>query len=266
MSGFIAALPMYDWPERRAEVDEQWASLRDRLRVSGVDAPDSLVRCNADMPSVPGGIRNSEGSIIAPDPATLPPDELDLPTLWRHPSLLFSQTCFGPMELGLARHVEIVGQQDYSDVEGGRVEFYSSAVVAKQNTADVPAPSDGKPNLPLKDLRGKRLAYNSTDSMSGLLGLERDLALLNEDLSIFSERLESGGHRNSIIAVAEGRADVAAVDCLTWKLAQRFEPAAAGLAVVGWTACRRGLPLISSRHIAAPIIQLVVQELKNLKL
>ncbi|KAI0545034.1 ABC-type phosphate/phosphonate transport system, periplasmic component [Xylaria curta] len=266
MSSFIAALPMYDWPERRAEVDEQWARLRDRLRASGVDAPDSLVRCNADMPSIPGGIRDFEDNIIAPDPATLPPDELDLPTLWRHPSLLFSQTCFGPMELGLSRHVEIVGQQDYSDVEGGKVEFYSSAVVAKRNTADMPAPSDGKPNLLLKDLRGKRLAYNSTDSMSGLLSLERDLALLNEDLSIFSKRLESGGHRNSIIAVAKGNAGVAAVDCFTWKLAQRFEPAAAGLAAVGWTARRRGLPFISSRHIAAPITQLVVQELKNLKL
>ncbi|TRX91002.1 hypothetical protein FHL15_008207 [Xylaria flabelliformis] len=266
MSGFIAALPMYDWPERHTEVDEQWASLRDRLRASGVDAPDLLVRRNADMPSVPGGIRDSEGNIIAPDPATLPPDELDLQTLWRHPSLLFSQTCFGPMELGLSRHVEIVGQQDYSDVEGGKAEFYSSAVVAKRNTADAPAPLDGKPNLPLKDLRGKRLAYNSTDSMSGLLSLERDLALLNEDLSIFSERLESGGHRNSIIAVANESADVAAVDCFTWKLAQRFEPAAAGLAVIGWTARRKGLPFISSRHIAAPIIQLLVQELEKLKL
>ncbi|KAI0449465.1 ABC-type phosphate/phosphonate transport system, periplasmic component [Xylaria acuta] len=264
MSRFIAALPMYDWPERRAEVDKQWANLRDRLRASGVDAPDLLVRCNADMPSVPGGIRDSEGNVIAPDPATLPPDGLHLHTLWRHPSLLFSQTCFGPMELGLARHVQVVGQQDYSDAEGGRAEFYSSAIVARRNTADVPAPSDGKPNLPLKDLRGKRLAYNSTDSMSGLLSLERDLASLNEDLSIFSERLESGGHRNSVIAVAEESADVAAVDCLTWHLAQRFEPAASGLAVVGWTSHRRGLPFIVSRHIAPPIIQLVVQELKNL--
>ncbi|KAI0447293.1 ABC-type phosphate/phosphonate transport system, periplasmic component [Xylaria telfairii] len=265
MPGFIVALPMYDWPERRAEVDEQWVNLRDRLRASGVDAPDQLVRSNADMSSVPGGIRDSDGNIIAPDPATLPPDGLDLPTLWRHPSLLFSQTCCGPMELGLARHVEVVGQQDYSDVEGGKAEFYSSAIVARRNVADAPAPADGKPTLPLEDLRGKRLAYNSTDSMSGLLGLERDLVSLNEDLSIFPERLESGGHRNSVIAVAEEEADVSAIDCFTWQLAQRFEPAAARLAVVGWTARRRGLPFIASKHIAPPVIQLVVQELKNLK-
>ncbi|KAI0531588.1 ABC-type phosphate/phosphonate transport system, periplasmic component [Xylaria digitata] len=266
MSGFIAAMPMYDWPECRAHVDEQWASLRDRLQPAGIDAPDRLVRRNADMPPVPGGIRDAEGNIIAPDPATLPPDELDLHTLWRHPALLFSQTCWGPMELGLARHVEVVGQQDYSSIEGGAGESYSSAVVARRIKDDVPAPSDGKPNLPLQELRGKRLVYSSTDSMSGIIGLKRDLASLNENLGIFAERLESGGHRSSIIAVAEGRADVAAVDCLTWELATRFEPASRALAIIGWTARREGLPFIASRHISPQDIQLVALELKNLAL
>ncbi|KAI0400057.1 ABC-type phosphate/phosphonate transport system, periplasmic component [Xylaria palmicola] len=253
MSGFIAALPMYDWPERRAEVDAQWASLRDRLRAAGVDAPDRLVRRNRDMPSVPGGIRDAQGNI------------LDLPTLWRHPSLLFSQICYGPMELGLARHVEVVGQQDYAGVEGGGADSYSSALVARpgRDHRHVPAPSGGRPSLPVEDLRGKRLAYNSEDSMSGIMGLQRDLASLNEHLTLFSEYLESGGHRDSIVAVAEGRADVAAIDCLTWQLAKRFEPAANALGVVGWTSRRRGLPFIASRHIPPRIIQLVAHELKS---
>ncbi|KAI1114195.1 ABC-type phosphate/phosphonate transport system, periplasmic component [Nemania sp. NC0429] len=265
-SGFVAALPMYDWPECQAVVDQQWSDFRDRLRATGIDAPARLVRRNADIPAVPGGIRDSEGNIIAPDPATLPPDELDLHTLWRHPSLLFSQTCWGPMELGLAGHVEVVGQQDYSSIEGGSAELYSSAVVARRITDDIPSPLDGAPNLPLEHLRGKRLAYNSTDSMSGLLGLERDLTSLNEDLDIFSERLQSGGHRNSIIAIAEGRADVAAVDCFTWHLAKRFEPTAGELAVVGWTARRRGLPFIASKHISPQVIKSVALELKKLSL
>ncbi|KAI1163460.1 ABC-type phosphate/phosphonate transport system, periplasmic component [Nemania serpens] len=263
VSGFIAALPMYDWPECQAEVDQQWANLRDRLRATGVAAPARLVRRNADLPAIPGGIRDSKGNIIAPDPATLPPDELDLHTLWRHPSLLFSQTCWGPIELGLAGHVEVVSQQDYSTVEGGSAEFYSSAVVARRITEDVPPPLDGTPNLPLEYLQGKRLAYNSTDSMSGLLGLERDLTSLNEDLNIFSERLESGGHRNSIIAIAEGRADVAAVDCFTWQLAKRFESMAGKVAVVGWTARRRGLPFIASKHIPPKIIESIALEIEK---
>ncbi|KAJ8131112.1 hypothetical protein O1611_g2514 [Lasiodiplodia mahajangana] len=220
---------MYDWPECRADIDEQWVALRDRLRAAGVDAPDRLVRRNADMPSVPGGIR-----------------------------------CWGPMELGLAPHVKIVGQQDYSAVQGGKGELYSSAIVVPRPVADyVPAPCDGKPNLPLERLRGKRFVYNSPDSMSGILGLERDLASLNEHLRIFSKRLESGGHRHSIIAVAEGKADVAAIDCFTWDLAKRFESTVGALTVVGWTGRRQGLPFIASRHIPLEIVELLVLELKN---
>ena len=120
MSAFVAALPMYDWPECRAEVDAQWAAIRDALRDKGIDAPERLARRNADLPSVPGGIRDADGNDIAPDPATLPPDEFDLHTLWRHPGLLFSQTCWGPMRAArLDRHVSVVGQPDYCDIEGG---------------------------------------------------------------------------------------------------------------------------------------------------
>ena len=135
MTDFIAALPMYDWPDRRAEVDAEWAAIRDRLRAEGVEAPERLVRRNADMPAAPGGIRDDEGRVIAADPATLPPDGLDLATLWRHPRLLFAQACWGPLETtGLADHVEVVAQPDYSGVEGGEGEFYSSALVMIEPT------------------------------------------------------------------------------------------------------------------------------------
>jgi ABC-type phosphate/phosphonate transport system substrate-binding protein len=245
MSDFIAALPMYDWPEVQAEVDAEWADIRARLLAAGFDAPERLVRRNGDMPAVPGGIRNAAGAVIAPDPATLPPDELDFPTLWRHPKLLFGQTCWGPMELGLAADVRVVGQPDYSAYEGGEGEFYSSAVVMRRGS-DVASPPNSRALLPLDLIRGKRLAFNSHDSMSGIIALTRDLAALGESPDIFSERIESGGHRSSIVAVAEGRADVASIDCRSWALAQRFEPAAKAVRVVGWTARRKGLPYIAA--------------------
>ncbi len=40
----IATLPMYDWPERYAETDALWATLRDALRAEGFDPPDDLTR------------------------------------------------------------------------------------------------------------------------------------------------------------------------------------------------------------------------------
>ena len=115
-------------------------------------------------------------------------------------------------------------------------------------------PADGRAVLPLDLIRGKRFAYNSLDSMSGIIALTRDLEAAGESLAIFSERIETGAHRASIVAVAEGRADVCAVDCRSWHLAQLHEPRAADVVVVGWTARRKGLPYITSLHTPPEIV------------
>jgi len=314
MTAFVAALPMYDWPEIRAETDALWAGLRDRLRAAGIEAPETLARRNADLPAVPGGIRDAAGVVIAPDPATLPPDELDFAALWRHPRLLVSQTCWGPMETGLAPFVEVVGQPSYDGIEGGEGPHYSSAIVMRRGvdpglegrrsfappsvlpdisptrgeislhaglrhsaTAQdehrqgsqpisplvgemsgrteggavehgLSSPADGRAVLPLERLRGARFVYNNPDSMSGLIGITRDLEAAGEGFDIFAERVETGAHRASLRAVAEGRADVATIDCRSWALAGRYDAdAVAALSVVGWTARRKGLPYITAR-------------------
>lgn len=233
----VAALPMYDWPERRAEVDAEWAALRDAFRAMGIPAPEKLARRNADLPPVPGGIRDAAGNIVAPDPAELPANEFDLAVLWQHPALLFAQTCHGPLEFWL-KGVSIIGQEDYSDVEGGEGELYSSAIVMRRTD------SAGNANL-VQRLRGLRLAYNVPDSMSGYLALERELETQDADFSIFSGLLASGGHRKSIRMVAAGEADVAAIDAKSWKLALQYEPTAKQLQVIGWTRKRKGLPFIT---------------------
>jgi ABC-type phosphate/phosphonate transport system substrate-binding protein len=247
---------MYDWPERQDEVDAEWARLRDHLRASGVDAPERLARRNDDLPDVAGGIKDGEGAIIAPDPATLPKDKFDLPTLWQHPKLLLAQTCWGPMELGLSRHVQVIGQPDYSSCEGGQGEFYSSVILMRAESPErgVLSPLDGRAVNPLDRLRGERLAYNGEDSMSGIIALTRDLAAMGEDISLFPQRIETGGHRASMIAVAQGLADICAIDCRSWALAQRLEPAAKLLQPVGWTSRRKGLPLITSINTPAAMV------------
>ena len=283
---FVAALPMYDWPEVRDAVDAQWAAIRDELQRRGIDAPERLTRRNADLPPVPGGIKDGFGKVIAPDPASLPPDEFDLAALWQHPNLLLAQTCHGPLELWL-KGVRIVGQEDYSGIEGGEGEEYSSAIVMRRSEPPLSAcrhlPREGgdrspplsrllasvqeegkavtQPISPLAGemsdrtegggslralLTGLRLAFNAPDSLSGYLALKRDLEAQGSGLHIFNELVKTGGHRASTRAVAEGRADVAAVDAKTWGLAKRFEPAARELAVVGWTGRRKGLPFVTA--------------------
>jgi ABC-type phosphate/phosphonate transport system substrate-binding protein len=246
---------MYDWPERRAEVDSEWTRIRDAMRARSIDAPENLTRRNGDMPAVPGGIHDEQGRLIAPDPATLPPDDLDLPTLWRHPALLYGQTCWAPMELGLSPHVSVIGDPDYTEYEGGRDSLYSSAIVMRR--ADMPsatsikASADGRAEIPVSLLRGKRFAFNGTDSMSGYHGFKRDLETGGETLDIFTALIETGAHRSSVQAVAADRADFATIDCRSWYLAQRYEPAAQQLVVVGWTALRPGTPFISAKGLTA---------------
>ncbi|MGD9812793.1 MAG: phosphate/phosphite/phosphonate ABC transporter substrate-binding protein, partial [Sphingobium sp.] len=140
--------------------------------------------------------------------------------------------------------------------EGGQGPLYSSAIVMRADAPGVQTvAANGTADLPVTSMRGRRLAFNSSDSLSGVLALERDLQHIGQSLDIFSDRILTGGHRNSIKAVANGEADVAAIDCRSWALARRFEPAAEALIVVGWTALRPGLPFIVSRHLPGKTIQ-----------
>ncbi|MGB3646642.1 MAG: PhnD/SsuA/transferrin family substrate-binding protein [Mesorhizobium sp.] len=265
-AGPVAALSMYDWPEVRSEVDAQWEELRDELRSLGVEAPERLARAHKDLPSVPGGIRDLAGQVVSPDPTELAPDEFDPHVLWLHPDLLFAQTCWGPMELGLSRHVQVVAQPSYDGIEGGEGDLYSSAIIMRAaEAAAVPAPPDGNAVIPLDLLRGRRLAFNDLHSMSGILGLTRDLEAMNETLDLFSSRIQSGGHRASVALVAEGDADVAAIDCKSLALARRFDAAAGKVAVVGWTKRRKGLPFITSKHTPQETVLLIRRALHKLK-
>jgi ABC-type phosphate/phosphonate transport system substrate-binding protein len=115
--------------------------------------------------------------------------------------------------------------------------------------------------IPLDLLRGRRLAFNSEDSMSGLLALARDLEAEGESLAMFRKRIETGGHRASLRAVADGRADVAAIDCRSWALARCFEPAVQALTVVGWTGRRKGLPFITAEATRPEVVAMLTDVL-----
>jgi ABC-type phosphate/phosphonate transport system substrate-binding protein len=153
--------------------------------------------------------------------------------------------------------VSVIGQPDYSRFVGGKGPLYRSAVIMRRRSAaDAPPPESGEPSLPLERLAGSRFTFNGPDSMSGIIALRRDLvrcgAIPSESgfPAFWSEVTVSGGHRGSVVAVAEGAADAAAIDCRTLDLCRRFEPAAREVEVVGWTGLRPGLPYIAARGLA----------------
>ena len=62
----------------------------------------------------------------------------------------------------------------------------------------------------------------------------------------FAATIETGAHVASIEAVRDGRADVCAIDCVTWALLTRHRPASlSGLAVLARTEAMPGLPFVT---------------------
>jgi ABC-type phosphate/phosphonate transport system substrate-binding protein len=168
-----------------------------------------------------------------------------LEEVWRDPDLVLSQTCGFPFATRLRGRVRLVATPAYA-VEGCEGPRYSSMIVARRDEA----------GSRLADFAGRRVAFNTQDSLSGYVALVasmRDEGLAPDAF----EWIATGSHRASIRAVAEERADVAAIDAVCWALALRHEPqATAALQIVATTPLRPGLPLItaaerSDREVAA---------------
>ena len=98
-----ASLPMYDFPEFRAETDAFWAAVRDAYEG---DAPDALER--------------------------------DDPWIWDAGDLLLSQTCGWPWIKGNAGNSQIIARPVLS-VEGGGAGTYSSAMIVREEDAHAPS-------------------------------------------------------------------------------------------------------------------------------
>lgn len=153
------------------------------------------------------------------------------------PRLALSMSCWGPINAGAMPPLRVLAQLDYSTCDGGAGALYRSAIVVR-GAGPVVSPA-GHAVLPQPE---GRFAFNEAHSRSGILALREDAKDWPD--AVWQGALETGSHRGSVLAVAEGRADFAAIDCMTWHLLQQFEPACEVLRVAGWTAPRLGLPYV----------------------
>ena len=161
----------------------------------------------------------------------------DLDALWSSSDLLIAQTCGYPLATRLRDQVRLVLTPRYR-AQGCDGPFHRAAVVVRK--------SAGARSLP--DLKGGRLALNGPESNTGMNLLRAEIAPIAYGQPFFSAVVTTGSHAQSAAAVAEGRADLASLDCVTWALLQRLQPAlAAELTVRAWTPRSPGLPLVTSR-------------------
>lgn len=154
-------------------------------------------------------------------PPTLTRGESAYWDAWTNPGLTLSQTCGFPYRARLHGQVTLIGTPDYAlpDCPAGH---YYSVYVARRDD----------PRAQLSDFDGAAFAYNEPMSQSGWAAPQTHAAALGLHLP---PTVQSGGHRLSALAVAERRADLAALDAVTWALLQRHDPVAQTLRAVGRT-------------------------------
>jgi ABC-type phosphate/phosphonate transport system substrate-binding protein len=202
-----ASLPMYDLREMQVATDEFWQGLARAFRREGIDD--------------------------VPDRLEQP---VDYEAHWLSPDLLFSQTCGYPLRHALKDRVAYVATPSYA-VDGCGHGTYRSVILV----------NEGSSAKTLADLRGRVVAFNDPHSHSGMNVLRAMIAPLSTNGAFFGQVIESGRHEASIRTVAEGEADVATIDCVTYATLERYRPdAVTGVRVLGLTAEAPTLPFITA--------------------
>lgn len=163
------------------------------------------------------------------------PDRLtrdqDFWDIWQSPDLLLAQTCGLPFRAKLHEKVTLVGSPVYDIADCPPGHYYSVLVAHRSGTKT------------LESYDGCRFAYNEALSQSGWAAPTK---LLAEQKITPKQLIETGAHRASAVAVAEGRADLAGLDVVTWQLIQRHDAFAKDLAVLTKTEPTPVLPLITA--------------------
>ena len=185
----------------------------------------------------------AEQRIAAPEDLAQEAGEFEV---WCDPDLVLSQTCGMPYRLWLHDRVALVGTPDYG-LNGCTPGHYRSAVVVRADD----------PREALIEFRAARFAYNQTFSHSGYAA---PYALCAHHGFWFENRVQTHGHRLSAKAVAEGQADIAALDGVTWRLMQEHGELSGRLRVLCWTEESPGLPLITAKHRDAGAIHAAVAQ------
>ncbi len=172
-------------------------------------------------------------------------DRPAVPDHWFSDDLLFSQTCGYPLTHVLSGRVQLLATPCYEAPGCAGASYCSFVIVA----ADSPAGGIG-------DLRGKRAAFNTPDSQSGMNALRALVAPLADKGKFFSATVETGSHSASVAAVAAGRADVAAIDCVSLALFRRYRhPAIDRVRILCPTESAPCLPFITAQATSPDLVK-----------
>lgn len=156
--------------------------------------------------------------------------------------VVLGQVCNLPLRRRLCGMLTVIGCGDYALPATPPGHYFSHFVV---RAADGLTP-EGFHRRP-----GARFARNEADSHSGWGAPQ--LWAARAGLPPFPAAPEAGSHRAAAVAVAEGRADMAAIDAITWRAIRRHDaPVAARLRLAGETGRSPGQTFVTSAADAGP--------------
>ena len=149
---------------------------------------------------------------------------------WHSPDLLMSQTCGFPYRAHLHGKVRLVGAPDHGlpDCAAG---MYYSVFIARRDDA----------RATVREFENAILAFNDPVSQSGWAAPWSHAQ--NQGLA-FQWLLQTGAHIKSAQAVAQAKADIAAIDSISWQLIQRHDQFAEELRIIEKTDPTPALPYI----------------------
>ncbi|HEX8540805.1 MAG TPA: PhnD/SsuA/transferrin family substrate-binding protein [Pseudomonas sp.] len=169
------------------------------------------------------------------------PDELELPQLWLSPQLLLAQTCGYPLMTLLCDKVRLIGRPVYELPHSADGNHCSLLMVRADD-----------PRTRLVEFRDSHGLINSEDSNSGMNLLRHQIAPLQQDGRFFARVSATGGHRNSLRWLKEGRGDLAAIDSVTHDyLARDSIEELCGLRILARSAVSPCLPYITALGVNA---------------
>lgn len=192
------------------------------------------------------GIRDSLRRSGHAAPETLCRDD-DLWRHWQAPDLVLAQCCGLPYRARLHGRVRLIATPDYG-VSGCPPGYYRSLLVVR--TSD--------PRTQVEDFGDAGLAVNDALSQSGWAAPVAHFSARGLALRPVGP---TGSHAASAAAVAEGRAEIAAIDAVTWALLCRArEPSVERLRILQATIPTPGLPLIAGPEVDAEKVRRACHE------
>ena len=136
-------------------------------------------------------------------------------SLWSNNNLCMSQCCGFDIVHRYKHQLQVLATP-WFNAPGCSKGNYSSAIVV---------PTDSSYD-DVTEMAGKVAVVNGPESHSGMNALFSLVSPHSRNSKFFAEIKISGSHSESLALLAEGKADVASIDCITYELLGRYRPAA----------------------------------------